>query len=63
MNEPIEIIPFTGFDPEGEPEIRVMADGSWELVFNFMPPSWVERRGRYSVKQTSSTVKRRGTIG
>jgi hypothetical protein len=41
----------------------VMADGSWELVFNFMPPSWVERRGRYSVKQTSSTVKRRGTIG
>jgi hypothetical protein len=63
MDEPIEIIPLTGFDPEGEPEIRVMADGSWELVFNFMPPPWVERRGRYSVKQTSSTVKRRGTIG
>lgn len=42
MDEPIEIIPLTGFDPEGEPEIRVMADGSWELVFNFMPPSWAE---------------------
>jgi hypothetical protein len=42
MDEPISIIPLTGFDPEGEPEIRVMADGSWELVFNFMPPSWAE---------------------
>jgi hypothetical protein len=42
MDEPIEIIPLTGFDPEGEPEIRVMADGSGELVFNFMPPSWAE---------------------
>jgi hypothetical protein len=42
MDEPIEIIDLTGFDPAGEPEIRVMADGSWELVFNFMPPSWAE---------------------
>jgi hypothetical protein len=42
MDEPIEIIPLIGFDPEGDPEIRVMADGSWELVFNFMPPSWAE---------------------
>jgi hypothetical protein len=43
MDEPIEIIPLTGFDPEGEPEMRVMADGSLELWFEFMPPSWVER--------------------
>jgi hypothetical protein len=42
MDKPIAIIPLTGFDPEGEPEIRVMGDGSWELVFNFMPPSWAE---------------------
>jgi hypothetical protein len=42
MDEPIEIIALAGFDPEGEPEIRVVADGSWELVFNFMPPSWAE---------------------
>jgi hypothetical protein len=42
MNEPGTILPLTGFDPEGEPEIRVQADGSWMLVFNFMPPSWAE---------------------
>ncbi len=47
MDEPIETIPLTGFDPEGEPEIRVMADGSWELVFNFMPPSWAEDPVRF----------------
>jgi hypothetical protein len=47
MDEPIETIPLTGFDPEGEPEIRVMADGSWELVFNFMPPSWAEDSVRF----------------
>jgi hypothetical protein len=42
MDEPIETIPLTGFDSEGEPEIRMMADGSLELVFNFMPPPWAE---------------------
>jgi hypothetical protein len=47
MDEPIEIISLTGFDPAGEPEIRVMADGSWELVFNFMPPSWAEDLARF----------------
>ena len=26
----------------GEPEIRMMADGSLYVVFNFMPPSWAE---------------------
>ena len=29
-------------DPDGEPEIRVMPDGSLYVVFNFMPPSWAE---------------------
>jgi hypothetical protein len=47
MDEPIELIPLSGFDPEGEPEIRVMADGSWELVFNFMPSSWAEDPARF----------------
>ena len=42
MYEPANVIALTGFDPEGEPEIRVMADGSLYLVFNFMPPSWAE---------------------
>jgi hypothetical protein len=31
-----------GFDSEGEPEIRIMENGSLELVFNFMPPTWAE---------------------
>jgi hypothetical protein len=42
MDEPVEVIPLTGFDPDGEPEIRVLADGSLYVVFNFMPPSWAE---------------------
>ncbi len=31
---------LTGFDSDGEPEIRLMKDGSLCLVFSFMPPSW-----------------------
>jgi hypothetical protein len=58
MDEPIEIIPLTGFDPAGETEIRVMADGSWELVFNFMPPSWVERRRGATVLFRKSPIGR-----
>ncbi len=42
MEEPVNVIPLAGFDPEGEPEIRVMANGSLYIVFNFMPPSWAE---------------------
>lgn len=42
MDTPVTVIPLTGFDPEGEPEVRVMADGSLYVVFNFMPPSWGE---------------------
>lgn len=34
-----------GFDPEGDPELRVMSDGSLELVFEFMPPSFVLEAG------------------
>jgi len=42
MDAPVNVIPLAGFDPEGEPEIRVMKDGSLYVVFNFMPPSWGE---------------------
>jgi hypothetical protein len=42
MGDPVEVIPLTGFDPLGEPQIRVMEDGSLVVVFNFMPPSWAE---------------------
>jgi hypothetical protein len=40
MQEPTKIIPLIGFDSDGEPELRVMPDGSLYLAFNFMPPSW-----------------------
>ena len=42
MQQPTKIIPLTGFDSDGEPEIRVMPDGSLYLAFNFMPPTWAE---------------------
>ena len=42
MDEPVKVIPVDGFDPDGEPEIRIMADGGLYVVFNFMPPSWAE---------------------
>jgi uncharacterized membrane protein required for colicin V production len=37
----VQTIPLSGFDPKGEPEIRVWNDGSLQIVFNFMPPSFV----------------------
>jgi len=41
MDEIQEEIELTGFDPKGEPVIRIMTDGSLLIVFNFMPPSFV----------------------
>lgn len=41
MTEVKQVIPLSGFDPKGEPAIRVMADGRLYVVFNFMPPSYV----------------------
>ena len=41
MDEIQQEIELTGFDPQGEPVIRIMADGSLYLVFEFMPPSWI----------------------
>ena len=41
MDEVNQTIKLTGFDPKGEPEVRIMADGSLFIVFNFMPPSFV----------------------
>ncbi|MGH7137111.1 MAG: hypothetical protein ACREHD_15325, partial [Pirellulales bacterium] len=44
MNQATVVTTITvrGFDPEGEPEIRAMSDGSLILIFNFMPPSYAE---------------------
>lgn len=33
------IIALSGFEAESEPELRVMKDGHYQVVFNFMPPS------------------------
>jgi hypothetical protein len=45
MKQPAQVvktITVQGFDPEGEPEIREMSDGTLAIVLNFMPPSYVE---------------------
>lgn len=42
MSDVVKTIPITGFDPEAEPEIRVMANGEYLLVFEFMPPSYTD---------------------
>jgi hypothetical protein len=42
MAELVNTIELSGFDSGGEPEIRMMSDGSAELWFNFMPPSFVD---------------------
>lgn len=38
----VKTIAVSGFDPDGEPEIREMSDGTLVVVFNFMPPSYAE---------------------
>jgi hypothetical protein len=42
MSEPVSEITFVGFDPDGEPVIQSLADGSIRIQFEFMPPSWAE---------------------
>lgn len=38
----VKTITVSGFDPDGEPELKEMSDGALMLVFNFMPPSFAE---------------------
>jgi hypothetical protein len=38
----VKTIAVAGFDPEGEPEIRLMSNGSLLVVFNLMPPSYID---------------------
>jgi hypothetical protein len=45
MAEVLRTVQLVGFDPGGEPCIRLMSDGSLEVWFEFMPPSDVELRG------------------
>jgi hypothetical protein len=37
-----EVIIIKGFDPAGEPTISVQTDGSLQVAFNFMPPSYMD---------------------
>ena len=41
----VRTIKLSGFDPDGEPEIRVFANGNMHVVFNFMPPSFAPEDG------------------
>jgi len=41
----VETIPLAGFDAAREPEVRRFADGSLQVVFGFMPPSFVPDEG------------------
>jgi predicted DNA-binding WGR domain protein len=34
-----QVIELSGFDADGEPELRMMKNGQLHVVFNFMPPS------------------------
>jgi hypothetical protein len=45
MAEVLRTVGVSGFDPESEPAIQEMSDGSLEVWFEFMPPSDVERQG------------------
>jgi hypothetical protein len=38
--DPVEVVPLTGFDSAGEPEIQVMPNGDWYLSFRTFPPTW-----------------------
>jgi hypothetical protein len=41
----VEEIAVSGFDPEGEPVIRKMSDGSVSIHFEAMPPFFAEDEG------------------
>lgn len=38
-SEVARVVALSGFDAEGEPELRFMSNGHLYVVFNFMPPS------------------------
>ena len=40
MEEAVEEIQLSGFDPDGEPSVRRTAEGRLWLCVEFMPPSW-----------------------
>src|SRR5436190_18745977 len=49
MADVLRTLNFAGFDPESEPTVQEMSDGSIEVWFECMPPSDVERAGPYGL--------------
>lgn len=45
MSEVVKKIRVPDFDPEGDPEIRVLGNGALEVRFEFMPPSFAPEDG------------------
>jgi hypothetical protein len=45
--EAVKVVTLTGFDAAGEPEIRVMPDGSLYVVFSYMPPPDLAEKEHY----------------
>ncbi len=43
LDDVARTITLKGFDPAGEPEIRLLHDGTLYVVFNFMPPSFCDK--------------------
>lgn len=46
MEEAVETIKLSEFDPDGEPSIRRTAEGRLWLCIEFMPPSWAPEEER-----------------
>jgi hypothetical protein len=46
VEEAVETIKLSGFDPGGEPEVRRTAEGRLWLCIQLMPPSWAPEEER-----------------
>jgi hypothetical protein len=53
----VRTVPLSGFDPDGEPEIRVMRDGSLHVVFGAMPPLDLEHQEKYFLNHFSRQME------
>lgn len=47
MSQRSKTIPISGFDPLGEPTIRVKSNGTLQVTFEFMPPSFAQAEDMY----------------
>ena len=56
-DEPLTIVPLSGFDDDGEPEVRGMRDGSFEIWFNMMPPGFDSGSGEFDTFDKTLSTK------